>query len=218
MRQIVSIQVGQVKSYLMHGEQAGEKTWKTAFDKRPVATPVIVARSGVDGDAQADRKHHGGPDKAVLMYANKHYGAWTQEFVHLDLGPGGFGENLTVEGMTEESVCVGDVYRIGHLVVEVSQPRIPCWKISERWREATLTDRVRATGWTGWYVRVREPGVISAHDGIELIDRPYPKLNVSTLNGVLFHRVEKSPALLQQLQQCDALAEGWRQAIPELRA
>ncbi|WP_436664141.1 MOSC domain-containing protein [Alicyclobacillus acidoterrestris] len=215
--QITSIQVGRIQSYVMHRYGDAGKTWSTAFYKEPVNRPVIVERGGIEGDAQADRKHHGGADKAVLVYALEHYRTWAAEYPHLSFSPGGFGENLTVAGLNEETVCVGDAYRIGNVLVEVSQPRTPCWKISERWQASSLTDRVRQTGRTGWYVRVRAPGVIAAGDALELVDRPHPDLSLSLLNDLLFGRVQKTKAVLDALQSCRALANAWRSGIPELR-
>src|SRR5512139_209694 len=125
---IESIQVGQPKAMPagVPGVEPQPRLLTTAIWKEPVAGPVMVGLDGVQGDAQADRKHHGGPWRAVLMYPAEHYPRWQAEWGRSDLGPGAFGENLTVSGLDEFTACLGDRYRIGAPVLEVTSPRTPC--------------------------------------------------------------------------------------------
>ncbi|WP_057655116.1 MOSC domain-containing protein, partial [Xanthomonas axonopodis] len=126
---------------------------RSAIDKRPLQRAVQVDIEGLEGDEQGDRRVHGGPDKAIHHYLRDHYAAWRDE-----LGPhvlleaaGAFGENLSSVGVTEADVCLGDRFTLGTAVVEVSQLRQPCWKLSDRFGVRELARRVQETGRTGWY-------------------------------------------------------------------
>ena len=188
-----------------------DREWTTAFFKEPVAGPVAVGVEGLAGDGQADRRVHGGPDKAVLAYAAAHYPAWRGELA-MELPFGGFGENLTVEGLDETRVCLGDVVRAGSALLELSQPRGPCWKIGRRWRRRDLPALVQRTGRTGWYYRVLEPGTVAAGATLALVARPYPRWDVATLNRVLYARGPEREALADvagELAACAALPPGW---------
>ena len=181
--------------------------WRSGFFKRPVEGPVTVTAETIVGDGVADRKNHGGPDKAILGYAAGHYAGW-RTLLGPDAGGGGFGENLTLTGQTERTVCVGDVYEFGGggVVLEVSQPRQPCWKLGRRWRRAEVPQLVIATGFTGWYFRVRSTGQVAAGAAVRRVDRPYPELTVASLNDMLYGRRQATAAACD----CPALATGWR--------
>lgn len=117
----------------------------------------------------------GGPEKAVLAYAADHYPLWRSELEPLELPYGTFGENFTIAGLTEETVCIGDIYIIGGAIVQISQPRQPCWKLARRWQVKDLVIRVPANGRTGWYFRVLKEGYIEQGVPVILLDRPYPQ-------------------------------------------
>jgi len=126
---IVSLRVGMPRTFGREGAvDPMERPWRSGIFKEEVDEPVWLGRTNLVGDGQADLKHHGGPEKAVHVYAAAHYPAWQRELQRADLTYGAFGENFTVEGQTEETVCIGDTYRVGDAVVQVSQPRQPCWK------------------------------------------------------------------------------------------
>src|SRR5690606_28558955 len=129
----------------------GPQGQRSAIDKAPVDGPALVTVTGLVGDEQADRKHHGGPDKAVHAYAVAHYPAWIAELPAAAgaLRPGGFGENLVVDGVTEADVCLGDRWRIGPVLLEVSQGRQPCWKLNVRFGQPDMARRVQTSGRTG---------------------------------------------------------------------
>src|SRR5262249_47371619 len=131
-----------------------EQPWTSAYYKDPVTGPVKLGRLGLEGDQQADRRVHGGPDMAVLAYSIDHYPVWRRELGIESMGPGGFGENFAVAGRDERTVCVGDVIAIGDARLQVSQPRGPCANISRRWKRADLLKRVTENGRSGWYLRV----------------------------------------------------------------
>ncbi len=185
------------------------REWRSGFVKLPVAGLVSVTKNGIEGDKQADDRYHGGEDQAVLMYANQHYPAWRQELNHPLISPGGFAENLTVDRLTEDSVCIGDQYQIGDVVLEVSSVRIPCWKITRRWQISGLTERVRETGRTGWYARVLRPGEIHAGQTIHLISRAFPEWTVSRAYQVYLDPAAQSTDI-KDLANCQALSERWK--------
>lgn len=180
MGRVISVNVGRPQTRVHHdAPDGGEAEWTSGIWKFPVAGNVHVATLGVAGDAQADTKNHGGLDKAVLGYASAHYPVWRKELPHLDMQPGGFGENLTIDEQDETTVCVGDVYTSGELVLQVTGPRYPCWKVSRRWDQSDLRDRVYALRRTGWYFRVLREGEIAAGAALVLRERPQPALTIA---------------------------------------
>ena len=138
---------------------------------------------GLAGDAQADLAVHGGPEKAVYAYAVAHYAAWAEDYPqHRDqLVPGGFGENLTIEGLVERDLCVGDVHRVGSAVLQVCQPRQPCFKLALYFDDNKLPRAMVRNGRAGWYYRVLEPGEISAGEAVSLVERPHPAFRFDRL-------------------------------------
>src|SRR5699024_9350605 len=121
---VVSVHVGPAQRF----DEGTGRAWTSAIGKSVLTGPAWVAQDNVTGDEQADRRHHGGPDKAVFVYPSEHYSLWREELDLSSVGPGAFGENLAVAGLTEHDVCLGDVWEVGEVVLQVSQPRRPCWK------------------------------------------------------------------------------------------
>lgn len=145
--------------------------------RRPVAGPVRVTFLGLTGDSVGDTKVHGGPDKAIHLYPHDHYPVWAMEqpaMAPFLSQPGAFGENLSVAGVTEADVCLGDVVALGTARLQVAQLRQPCWKLGVRFGLPILPRLVQKTGRTGWYYRVLEEGQVQAGDDLRLIDRPNP--------------------------------------------
>lgn len=179
--------------------------------KHPVDGPVRLHATGVDGDAQADLKHHGGPDKAVHAYPLAHHPVWAADLPEraARFGPGRFGENLTVCGATEADVCIGDRFRIGAAVLEVSQGRQPCWKLNLRFEVPDMARRVQISGRTGWYFRVIAPGTVTVGDAGWLIERPNPEWSVARVNHLLYHRT-LDVAALAALRDLPRLTGSWR--------
>ena len=141
-------------------EPFGPSSFSSAIRKRPVTESINLASVGFAGDEQADRRYHGGPDKAVHHYPFEHYAMWCRErpVLALQLRVGAFGENLSTRGMSEENVCVGDIFRAGSALLQVSQARQPCWKLNVRFGLNDMARLVQASGRTGWYYRVLEEG------------------------------------------------------------
>lgn len=191
------------------------RLWTTAFYKTAAPGSVHAWRQGLEGDGQADLEVHGGPDKAICVYASAHYEAWRRELELPEMGPGGFGENFTVSELTESDVCIGDTWRAGEAVVlQLSQPRQPCWKIARRWQYKTLTALVQQNGKTGWYFRILKPGTVAAGDPLALLERPHPRWTVTEANRVMHHDkqdLESAAALLAVAE----LSESWRATLQQ---
>ena len=211
---LCSIQVGTPKSYgFENAVDTHDQPWTTGFFKKPIEGPVFAGATNLAGDGQADLKNHGGIDKAVLAYSADHYPKWRDELHMPDMPFGAFGENLTIAGVSEASVCIGDIFRIGEAIFEVSQPRQPCWKLARRWRMHELLGMVVRNGRSGWYLRVLEQGWIEAQMPVALIERPNSAWPVARANEILHHH-RKDLALTLELADVPRLADSW---VEELR-
>ena len=209
-----SIQVGRPRQF---GQEDAadpmDRLWTTGFYKEPVNGPVRLGVTNLDGDGQADLVHHGGTEKAVLAYADDHYHLWRPELNMPNLAFGAFGENFTVQGITEANVCLGDVWKIGDEVrVQVSQPRQPCWKLARRWRLKTLALQVQSTGRTGWYFRVLAEGAVAAGMPMMLVERPHPAWTVERANRVM-HFDKDDLRAAAELAAIPTLALSWTTAL-----
>jgi len=206
---IISIQTGKPHTY---SDDRG--TWETAFRKQPVSGPVFVRKLGIEGDSQANTKHHGGPDKAVLLYSAAHYPHWASELGQ-EFPFGGFAENLTVHGMDETQVCIGDTYLMGEVLLQVSQGRVPCGKIPRWWGIPDLLRRVRETGRIGWYCRVLKEGEIKAGTTIELVAQPCQDWSIARAFQIYMHQEENITAA-QELASCEGLSNEWLEGLLRL--
>jgi len=211
---VESIQVGQPKPMPVGvpGTEPAPRLLTTAIWKEPVAGPVRLDVDGLPGDAQADRKHHGGLWRAVLMYPAEHYPRWRGEWGREDVGPGGFGENLTVSGVDEFGACLGDRYRIGEALLEVTSPRSPCHVVARRHGIKDLVATIRANHRHGWYLRVLEPGTVEAGQEMGLEARPHPEWSIARAADVKWdaeHRTEEATLLAG----CPALIPEWRDEL-----
>jgi len=211
---LISIQIG-LPQVLVSKELIGPDvtTWTSAFFKQPVVGPVWIGKTNVDGDAQGSPKTHGGPEKAVCAYPVEHYSYWQNQLDLKELMYGAFGENFTLEGQLEDSCCIGDSVRFGEAVLQISQPRPPCWRLARWWQRKDFAARMEETGRTGWYCRVLKEGYAEAGTAIELLERPYPEWTVSLAN----HLVYGSGASLEQMgamaSSCGLLSESWRESL-----
>ena len=192
---------------------AHDKPWTTGFFKTPIEGPVFTGKTNLAGDGQADLVNHGGVDKAVLAYSAEHYAKWREELRMPEMPYGAFGENLTIGGLSEETVCIGDIFRIGTVTFEVSQPRQPCWKLARRWRMHELVRLVVHNGRSGWYLRVLEEGWIEAQMPVVVMERPNPAWPVARANKILHHSTTDLPLTLA-LADVPGLSDAW---VEELR-
>jgi MOSC domain-containing protein YiiM len=192
-------------------EDPMERAFTSAIWKTPVAGPVFVGTLGLAGDAVANTKVHGGPDQALLMYSAAHYPWWENELGR-PMGPGGFGENLTVDGLDEDSVCIGDMLAIGSVRLQVSQPRQPCATLARRHQVRDMIAIVRENGRSGWYLRVLAEGPVETGQTIEVADRPNPEWTVRRAAQVYRAR-ERERGLAADLARCHGLSQGWRDRL-----
>jgi MOSC domain-containing protein YiiM len=183
----------------------------SGVDKKPAPAPWRIGAGGISGDEVADRRHHGGAEKALHHYAQDHYPAWRAEIGDNPLldAPGAFGENLSTTGWTEETVCVGDVIRFGAALLQVSQGRQPCFKLNLRFGLRDMALRVQRSGRTGWYYRVLEEGLAQEGDALALIERPCPDWPLSRLSTLLYHDKSNYEGLAG-MAALPQLAESWR--------
>lgn len=218
MIRIVSLRVGQPRHYGTAGAvHPFDRPWVSAIAKEPVSHSLWLGREGLDGDAVADRSVHGGPEKAVLAGAVEHLPFWRELLGLAELGPGAFGENLVLEGALEPDVCIGDTFVVGEALVQVSQPRQPCWKQARRWRRRELALQMQHNGRTGWYLRVLREGHVKVGDVLQLVERPLPKWTVARANAVMHGRpVDREAAAA--LAQLPLLAARWRESLTRLAA
>jgi len=186
------------------------KTVTSGIFKEPVAGRVMVRRLNIDGDDQADRRVHGGFDMAVYAYPFEHYAYWRNELGRETFPYGQFGENLTVAGLCEDSVRVGDIFRVSEALLQVTQPRIPCYKLAIRMEQGPdFPARFQQSGRMGFYFRVLEEGEIGAGDPIELAESDEGSVTIAEFIRVYLHDSHDPPSLRRVLASRD-LGEAWR--------
>ncbi|QWA31302.1 MOSC domain-containing protein [Pseudomonas sp. RC3H12] len=185
----------------------------SAIDKQPRQGPLRVTLLGIAGDEQGDLRVHGGVDKAIHHYPRDHYPDWVAELGEHPLltRPGAFGENFSSSGWRETDVCLGDRIRVGTALLEISQGRMPCWKLNDRFDVAQMALRVQQSGRTGWYYRVLEEGEVQVGDALQLVERPYGQWSVARLSAVLFDK-QLEPGLLRECLELP-LVPNWRRTL-----
>lgn len=191
----------------------------SAIEKAPLAGRGRITFQGIEGDEQADLRYHGGPAKALHHYPFDHYARWRELSPNqpLLLFPGAFGENLSSEGLLESEVCIGDRFRLGSALVEVSQGRQPCWKQGARLTWAQLPALMVKERRSGWYYRVLEEGEAEAGDRLTLTERSLPEWSVARVFGLLVAGdFRKDRAALKALAGMTPLFPGWRQRAVDL--
>lgn len=188
----------------------GNKTVRSGIAKTPVDT-AYLRQEGLDGDEQADLKVHGGPDKAVCLYPYEHYAAW-EERLGSTLPAAAFGENLTVRDLLEDRVCIGDIYRVGEALVQITQPRQPCAKLASHLNQPLMPKWVLESGFTGFYARCLHPGRIERGSILECLEK-HP-LGVSVHEA---HRIRHASTIdrasTEKLLAVEALSTSWRAAL-----
>ncbi len=191
-----------------------EVTWKgktvtTGIFKQPVKSRVMVRALNLDGDRQADLTVHGGVDKAVYAYPVEHYDYWQGELPGVDLPWGVFGENFTTLGLLEDGVNIGDRFRIGSAELMVTQPRMPCYKLSIKFDRTDMVKRFLDSRLSGFYFSVLQVGEVEAGDPVELISRDDNNISVADITR-LYGREVDSLEMLQRAVQVEALPASWR--------
>lgn len=208
--ELLSINTGIARTHEYEGH-----TIRTAIFKHQRVGPVVLTKLGVEGDEQADPRYHGGHDKAVFVYPHEHYEFWAQELRRAELDLGTFGENLTVQGLLENEICIGDRLKVGDAILEVSQPRTPCSKLALRLAAPEAPRIFSQTGRCGFYARVVEPGTIEAGMPITRVARGSVGITVSLTQSVVAKR-GASPADIAHVLSEAALSAAWRADIAKI--
>jgi MOSC domain-containing protein YiiM len=202
---IVSVNVGKPHKVDRAGRQ-----YETSIDKYPIAGRVAVHTTNLDGDAQADLRVHGGPEQAIYVYGTDNYAYWRTELAR-DLPWGTFGENLTIEGLRDEEVMIGDQFKVGATILMVTRPRIPCFKLAGKLDQANMIDRVLASGRTGFYFSVIQEGDVAADDLLTLVSRNEQSMTVREISELV--RDSSNIAGLQQAVALEGLAGNLRSSL-----
>jgi len=207
---LIAVNTGLPRKVLWQGREV-----HTAIFKQPVTGRVALEKLNLDGDRQADLSVHGGPEKAVYCYASEHYDYWKQELPGWQLAPGTFGENFTTLDLPEESVHVGDGFRIGPAEFVVTQPRLPCFKLGVRFQSDDMVRRFLASGRMGFYFAVTRAGDVGAGDMIERISRDRAAVSVSEITR-LYIAKRYGPADVQSAQRAlrvEVLPQSWKEHL-----
>lgn len=208
---IESLNIGLPRKELLHN-----KEYFTGIVKRRASTPIRLTKNGFDGDGVGDAKHHGGPDKAVCVYSREHYEYWERTLC-TKLPSAAFGENLTVSGLQETDVCIGDVFRIGTALVQVSQPRQPCKTLAARFGRSDMVKLVVDAGKTGFYLRVLEEGTVKQGDALSLVKKDDHAVTIAFASNV-YHHNRKDRDGIERVLSVTALSASWRESFEKLRS
>jgi MOSC domain-containing protein YiiM len=200
---LLSIQVGRPRLAEWQGRPVS-----TGIFKEPVHGPVMMRTLNLDGDRQADLSVHGGAQKAVYVYPGEHYVPWREELPGVELPWGAFGENLTVEGLLEDEVHIGDRFRIGEAEVQITQPRMPCFKLGIRFGDPEMVSRFLESRRSGFYLAVLREGRIEAGDPIEILDPDPNHVTVAEMNRLFLG--ERDDDAVARALRVEALPEGWK--------
>jgi MOSC domain-containing protein YiiM len=204
--ELYSVNVSRPHTIMYKGKEVA-----TAIAKQAVSGPILLGQTQLEGDDQADKVHHGGEDKAICAYFHEHYTYW-ERVLGKPLSPGAFGENFTLRGGSERDVRIGDIFRLGNRIrLQVTQPRVPCFKLSAKHERPTLEREVADSGYTGFYLRVLELGEGEVHAGATLtLEAADPRgMTIEEANRIM-HQDKEDLDSLRRLLAVEALAESWR--------
>lgn len=206
---LLSVNVGLPRDVSNH-----ERTFTTGIFKNAVNGRVRVHTLHLEGDGQADLKVHGGVDMAVYVYPREHYAHWENELNRQDFVPGQFGENLTTSGLLENEVRIGDVVAIGTARFEVTQPRVPCFKLAKRMEAPLFPKMFLESQRTGFYLRVLQEGEIGAGDEISRVSTDPQQMTVREVFDVAYGEGGQ-PVMYQRAFEMPALSKDWRRMFAE---
>ncbi|MCR6787627.1 MULTISPECIES: MOSC domain-containing protein [Bacillus cereus group] len=204
--QLLSLNIGLPKEVTYGG-----KVVHTGINKKQVKEPVYLSFVKFNGDGQADLIHHGGVDKAVCVYTGDHYPYWEKK-LNQDLVYGAFGENITVSGMSEEDVCIGDTFELGQAIVQVTQPRQPCFKLAKKYNIPKLPLYFQETGYTGFYFRVLKEGWVSSVDTLKRLQSDPKGVSVAFANRIM-HKEKQNIEGVKRILEVNALSNSWRKSF-----
>lgn len=203
---ILEIYSGKEKSF-----KKNEKNFNSSYNKLPIQGEVYVNFMGLSNDTQSDKKHHGGEHKAICVFLQKEYDFFNKKY-NMDLKTCVFGENITLLDIEDKDICLGDRYSIGEIIVEVSQPREPCFKISLIQEIKELTSLVLKENKTGFYLRVIKEGNICKNDSFKLISRKYEDINIEFINQSYRDNKNNQENIIKILK-CEELAPAFRKSL-----
>jgi len=204
VQQVRSVNVGLPRAVIWKG-----RTVITGIFKEPVAGRIAIKRLNIEGDRQADLTVHGGYEKAVYAYPAEYYTFWREQFPEMDLPWGMFGENLTIEGLLDEGVHIGDSFQVGSAQLMVTQPRLPCYKLGLKFGRDDILKRFLRSGLTGFYFSVLKEGDVAAGDPIRLLHRDEHQVKVAAITR-LYREDKYNLDLLRRVVTVEALPEAWR--------
>lgn len=186
---------------------------QTGIFKYPVDHPIHLGETDVVSDQVVDRLHHGGKDKACYLYSANNYSFWKEKYPSLDWDYGMFGENISIEGMDEANLYVGDVFQIGEAKIQISQPRQPCYKLGIRFNTPKIIKEFINSPYPGAYVRVIENGNVNIGDGMKLIERSNIQVNLAELFSLIYHGKVEHSSKIKELLQEELIAEDCKKAL-----
>ncbi len=205
---IISVNVGQPREIAL-----GDRIVLTSIFKTPVRGRIAVRHHNLQGDRQADLRVHGGPYKAVYAYPSEHYPYWAKELPQTDLAWGAFGENLTTAGLTEEAAHIGDRFRAGSALLQVTQPRMPCFKLNLRFKRSDMVKRFWRSGFSGIYFSIAEEGELETGDELQLVHREAESIPVADVVRLYKGETQDEELFRKMLQS--PLRGSWKQEIQE---
>ncbi len=206
---IKALNIGTPKQEVFHG-----KTFVTGMCKKPVSDPRVLTKQGFEGDGVGDRKHHGGTDKAVCVYSLDHYAYWA-EVLGIAMPEAAFGENFSVTGLQEGNIHIGDIFKAGSAVLQVSQPRQPCSTLAARYGRSDFVKTVSDAGRTGFYFKVLQEGTVQAGDMLVLVEKDSRLVTISYANHIWYHD-RKNREGVGKVLSVPALSEAWGKSFQEL--
>ena len=204
---IVSVNVGMPRETVWKG-----MTVRTGIFKEPIAGPVMIQKLNLDGDRQADLTVHGGEEKAVYAYPAEHYQYWKSALPNVQFELGHFGENLTTEGLLERTLCIGDRLRVGSAILQVTQPRMPCYKLNLRFGRDDMIKRFLLSGRCGFYFSVSQPGQVSAGSEVAILSRDPNRVTVTDILRLYLHQTRDSD-LLHRAMNVAELPASWKDEL-----
>jgi MOSC domain-containing protein YiiM len=208
---VESLNIGLPTKEVFHGKEI-----TTGICKRPVSAPLRLRKLGFDGDGVADTRNHGGVDKAVCVYSLDHYPSW-EETLGIQLPPAAFGENLSISNLQEANVCIGDVFQVGTAMVQITQPRQPCKTLAARYGRNDLVKLIVNSGFTGFYLRVLEEGLVETGASLLLKEREPHQISVAFANRIHHHDREYKDGI-EKVLEVPALSRAWQLSLQKMRA
>lgn len=203
---LVSINVGKAQREIYKNKEIA-----TGIYKKPIEEEVYVSTVQIGGDQQADLVNHGGKDQAICAYPFEHLGYW-EKTLNQPFTVGAFGENFTIQGLNEENAHIGDIFEVGDVLIQISNPRRPCYKLGNRYKIEELPLLVQQTGYTGFYFRVLKEGFIKPGQNLRLVERKENNPTVAIVNNIIYHE-ENNVERLMQLIEVEELSERWRNSF-----